>query len=485
MMKFRSLRVSLLIACLATSLFAATSDEAILEQSLTSKAQQALDRIYGERNFVVDVDVDMTTPRYEVKYTEQAKPRGVQQSKKSDEVNVLPGYPVIKNLAPESMSKLPFDSVTTYVRPVLLRTRVKLVVNKDFSKSQAGRAKEMVSELLALQIPRDSIEMTFKPFYSSEELRQAKVIKQEGPTLTQRIFVPSIMVTLGLAAWFSLLFLAYMWMQSRANAKSGRGGNESSAPAPTVSVNPNFEIPESANTGGGAQTVAHSEHAIKRYFDFINDQNVEELLYLIRSENMSVENISIIVSFLPARLGAKIMGELDLQNQATITTNILSQRVVNRAYLDKLEGRVRDWLECLVGGKSSFVRLFSYVSGEVKKQLMGVLGQTNQDAYRMFRESVIIFDDLRYLSDDELKFVLSESNIELLSTALVSVDDSTQQKINSNLTQSAKEMIRQYLDLKGKTISKRDIEAAQDYVINIVNKLEAEGKINLRSKISG
>ncbi len=484
-MKFKSyLFLPLFIFCCATSLSAATSDEAVLEQSLSQKAQQTLDRIYGERNFVVDVDVDMTTPKYEVKYTEQSKPRGVTQPKKQDEINVLPGYPVLKNLAPDSISKLPFDSITTYVRPTLLKTRVKIVVNKAFSKSQAGRAREMVVELLGLQFPRDTIEITYKTFYDADELRQVKAAKQETTTFTQRFLIPSTMVTLGLAAWFSLLFLAFMWVQSRSNAKQGRGGDAAAAPAPNVSVNPNFEMPESSGGGGGAAAVVQSDHAIKRYFDFISENNVDELLYLIRSENMSVENISIIVSFLPARLGAKVMGELDLQNQATITTNILSQRVVNRAYLDKLEGRVRDWLECLVGGKSSFVRLFTYVSGEVKKQLMGVLGQTNRDAYRMFRESVVIFDDLKFLSDDELKLVLSESNIELLSTALVSVEDSTQQKINSNLNQSAKEMIRQYLDLKGKTISKRDIEAAQDYVINIVNKLEAEGKINLRSKIS-
>ncbi len=483
-MKFRSrfLLLLMLFSC-ATTVYAASSDEAILEQSMSQKAQQALDRIYGERNFVVDVDVDMTTPKYEVKYTEQAKPRGVAQPKKSDEINVLPGYPVLKNLAPDSASKLPFDSVTTYVRPQVVKVKVKIVVNKAFSKSQAGRAKEMVSELLGLQLPRDTIDMTFKTFYDANELHQVKVVKQEN-AFTQKLFAPSIMITLGLAAWFSLLFLAYMWMQSRSHGK-GKGGEGSTAPAPSVNVSPNFEIPESAGSGGGgAPSMAQMDHAIKRYFDFITENNVDELLYLIRSENMAVENISIIVSFLPARLGAKVMGELDLQNQATITTNILSQRVVNRAYLDKLESRVRDWLECLVGGKSSFVRLFTYVSGEVKKQLMGVLGQTNQDAYRMFRESVVIFDDLKFLSDDELKLVLSESNIELLSTALVSVEDATQQKINSNLTQSAKEMIRQFLDLKGKMISKRDIEAAQDYVINIVNKLEAEGKINLRAKIS-
>ena len=79
--------------------------------------------------------------------------------------------------------------------------------------------------------------------------------------------------------------------------------------------------------------------------------------------------------------------------------------------------------------------------------------------------------------------MLSEISVEVLSIALISVDEETQLKVQENLTKSAKDMLNQFLKLKGDNVLPEEIENAQLKILKLVIKLEKEAKIDLLSKI--
>lgn len=449
-----------------------------IEQHYTQLAQNALDTLFGPGNFIVKVDVSLSEPRYEVQYTEQSDPKIRRQNPSDqDKINILPGYPVIRNLAPSDFNQLPFDSVTRYISPTIQRIRVDIFANRSFPRGQSGRARDSVFELLGLDRNRDVVELKFVPFYStsvggSQEIR---VVTDSNNLMTyQNLFSLLLILTL------ILLLASYVYFQRQQGKlapAAAKGGGDSA----NISVNPNIELPRGGSAGGDLKIT--NAPPIKRFFDFVTESNVGNLNYLIKKENMSPENISVIASYLPPYLASKVLEDLDLKTQAIISAQILNEKLVNRQFVEKLEEHVKNLMECLVGGAGTFQDVFNYVSGEVKKKMLNLLGKSNPEAYKKFRSYIIIFDDLKFLDDEEIKMVLSEANIELLSTALVSTEPNTYQKIDANLTRSAKDFIKQYIELKGKSLSKKDIEAAQDYVLNIVNRLEEDGKINLRGKI--
>lgn len=120
----------------------------------------------------------------------------------------------------------------------------------------------------------------------------------------------------------------------------------------------------------------------------------------------------------------------------------------------------------------------------VKKKLLDILKAANPEGYAKFRENVLLFDDIKLLTDDEIKVVVSELNMDVLSKALVSADKQVYEKIYQNMTGTAKQMVTQYLDLKGKTTSKEAVEDAQESVMRQLEKLDGESKIDLKSKLS-
>jgi flagellar motor switch protein FliG len=66
---------------------------------------------------------------------------------------------------------------------------------------------------------------------------------------------------------------------------------------------------------------------------------------------------------------------------------------------------------------------------------------------------------------------------------LASVDPDVYARVDQNLTKSARDMIAQYLDLRGGSVSKEDIARAQDTILATISRLESEGKLQLRSKL--
>ncbi len=465
----------------------ASPDEVAIEEQIATRLQRSLDAIYGPNNFVVRVTVALSAPSYQVRYTAQSKAAVASDPKNQSKVNIMPGYPVIRNLGPENMKQLPFDSVTAYSRPEIQSTVIHLLVNKSFPKGQVGRAQSVIKELLDFKDGRDKIEVVYKPFIE----QVAPIQKIEIENQSEKMFSLQNMFYMTFAAIAVLFLLIYMFFASRtakslkglsAVAASAAGGSGGSGGAgPSVSVNPSFELPK-GGSGGGDIKISNAP-PVKRYFDFVSDDTVEKLIYLLKKENVGPDNLSLVVSFLRPDLAAKLLGTFDVKTQAAVSMAIIDQKMVNRAMLDKLETQIKGAIECLTGGETAFKSIFSFVSGSNKRQLLALLEKSSPEGYRRVRNNLILFDDLAVLEDDEIKNLLSEVRAELFAVALASADPSLYDRFDHNMTRNSREVISQFLEIKGSTIAAEEVERAQQTILEVAMRLERDGRINISGKL--
>ncbi|NBV41251.1 hypothetical protein EBR96_00555 [bacterium] len=478
------------IACVVgvAPLVAADNPEGVaIEEQMAARLQRSLDSIYGPNNFAVRVEVSLSSPRYEVRYTQQSKAAVQAEDKnKGNKVNIMPGYPVIRNLAPDNMKQLPFDSVTNLVRPTIQGINVYLVVNKSFPKSQVGRAQAIIKDLMGLKEGRDKITVSYKPFLDQSPPIQKIEIQGQGDKLFsyQNIFY---MVFALIAILFMVLYILFA-IRAGKNLKAiatfagaGAGSGGSGGGTTSVSVNPSFELPK-GGSGGGDIKISNAP-PVKQYFDFVTDDNIEKLIYLLRKENVGPDNLSLIVSFLRPDLAAKLLGQFDAKIQAQISIMIIDQKMVNRAMLDKLETQIKGALECLTGGESSFQAIYSHISSETKKQLLALLEKSSPEGFRKVRNNVVLFDDLKILEDEEIKTLMSETRTELFAVALASVDPAVYDRFDRNMTKNAKDVIVQFLEIRGANIAKEEVERAQQSILEIAMRLERDKKINITGKL--
>jgi hypothetical protein len=477
MKKFSAICVVLL--SLAVSVFAA-NDKITLEQNLSILGQETLNSMFGKGNFIVRVQVQMTQEKYSVKYTQQSNPKLNKKKGKAEQVYILPGVPALKNISPDNLNKLPFDSVTSMAQSKLKRMNVYVLVNKNFSKSKARKAEPILKEILGFKEGRDQLKFTYKPFYynPSQNTQNITIVPgQEKLLSVQNIFYALILILLIV---FMFIYIRY------ANKVDAKGAGGGSGAAPNISVNPNLELPKGA--GGSSDKGELSISAmpkIKRYFDFVQDKNVDDFIYLMKKEKLNPDYIAMILSFIAPETAATILGTLSPGEKAAVASGLADQRLGSRPVLDKLETKIKNALECFVGGENSFKSIFEHITGADKKEMLKTLKKINPTAFKKVRPFIVLFDDLKSLEDEEIKLILSEANVDLVARALVSVDQELYQRVVDNLTKAANNMVTQFLELKSDSTSKKDSEAAQEYIIKVALSLDESGKIELRSKIGG
>jgi hypothetical protein len=455
------------------SIFALVDDEIKLAESLRANAQRALDGLYGTNNFIAQVKVKLSNPKYEVKYTKESNPTMIKKQKDKS-YEILPGYSVLKNLSPSELNKMPFDSVTNYLSPKIKKIEIIVLVSNK-AKSKIGKARALLIKLLELNLKRgDKVLFSPEKFYVKTEGKPQpiKIVQKEKLFTFQNLF-NLIIIILFLA--FTLIYVIFHIRKSKDEGGNGDGNTN-------ISVNPNIELPQGLGGPSGDIRLSATP-GLKQFFDFIHEGNLDKVLDLINKDKINVEQLSNLIAFVQPRISARILSEIDTKNQAAIALHMLDQKMVNKSAIEKFENSLKLWLECLTGGEKVFQDIFHFVSTEKKKKILEVLGKSNPEGYKKVRSNIILFDDLRFLDDDEIKTILSETSVETLSQALASVEEETYQKIHQNLIKTAKDMVDQFLQLKGANLSQSEIENAQATILELVSHLETENKVNLRDKI--
>jgi len=458
------------------SLVVGSPDEVSVEEQLATRLQRSLDTMYGPNQIVVRVDVLLSAPRYDVNYTRQS--RAQVTDRKPSQVNIMPGFPAIKNLSPDTMRQLPFDSVTTYVRPTIQSMTVSLIVNRSFPRSQVGRAQATVRELAGLVNGRDKIVVTYKPFVvPPRPVQKIELERQED-----KVNSTANLITLSGVGVMGLFVLLYVLLTLRLTRKVSRlslsgGGASPVAPPPSVTVSPTIDMAVPQGGGGGGGTGA--AQSVKRYFDFVDPHSLPNLIYLLKKENVGPENIGLIVNFLDKSMAATLLAQFDSKTQVAVVASLIEQKMVNRTLLDKLETQIKAALECLSGGDGTVSDLFAHMKGGQKRGLLGMIERGMPDVYRRVRASLLLFEDLKSLDDNALRLLCSEVRIEVLATALSGLGQGDVDRFMDVLPRNARATVTQFLDLRSGSLSPDEIDRAQSEVLVVAERLDRDGRIQL------
>jgi flagellar motor switch protein FliG len=94
---------------------------------------------------------------------------------------------------------------------------------------------------------------------------------------------------------------------------------------------------------------------------------------------------------------------------------------------------------------------------------------------------MFIFEDLLQVDDRSLMALLKEINSESLKVALKTASEELKEKIFKNMSERAAQLLKEDLEVMGPARLK-DVEAAQQAIIQTAKKLESEGKVVMGGK---
>jgi len=218
---------------------------------------------------------------------------------------------------------------------------------------------------------------------------------------------------------------------------------------------------------------------------------------LARLEAAPPEAIASLLENETPQLVGAVLARLDPATAAAVLTALPAERevdVLNRlgrlqelpaAVLQDVARAVADELpaadaEMLISidGVTKAADILKAVGRDPAGELLQQLEETDPELARDMRMAMFQFEELQNLDPRSMRTLLREMPTDRLTIALKGADETVSAAVFSGLSERAANLIRDDLEVLGK-VRKADIEAAQQEVVQIALRLEADGAIDL------
>jgi len=134
-----------------------------------------------------------------------------------------------------------------------------------------------------------------------------------------------------------------------------------------------------------------------------------------------------------------------------------------------------------LGGIQTAAEILNNLDQKTESAILESIESEREELAEEIRQSMFVFEDLLHLDDRSIRAMLKEiSNDELILAFKTASDDLTE-KILSNVSQRAAQMMREDMEVMG-PVKLRDVEQAQLNILKTARRLAEEGKIVLGNK---
>ena len=218
-----------------------------------------------------------------------------------------------------------------------------------------------------------------------------------------------------------------------------------------------------------------------RPFEFVRKADPAQLLNFIQDEHP--QTIALILSYLPPSQASQVVSALPIEKQADVAKRIAQMDRTSPDVIKEVEKVLERKLASLVnqdytiiGGVDAIVQILNTVDRGTEKHIMETLEIEDPELADEIRRKMFVFEDILSLDDRSIQRVLRDVDNNDLAIALKGSNEDVQNIIFNNLSKRLAVMIKEDMDFMG-PVRLKDVEEAQQKIVNIIRKLEDSGEI--------
>ncbi|MEJ5228484.1 MAG: flagellar motor switch protein FliG [Pseudothermotoga sp.] len=216
-------------------------------------------------------------------------------------------------------------------------------------------------------------------------------------------------------------------------------------------------------------------------FDFLRQTDPLQLVNFLQSEHP--QTVALILSYLEPQLAGRILSSLpeDLQVEVVKRIALLERsspdviREIEKNLERKLSGFVSQSFS-QVGGVNTAAEIMNSIDRSSERKIMEKLGYDSPELAEEIRRRMFVFEDLVKLDDRSVQLILREVETKDLALALKGASEEVKEKIFKNISKRAAQLLQDELEYMG-PVRIKDVEEAQQKIINVVRRLEEAGEI--------
>jgi flagellar motor switch protein FliG len=134
------------------------------------------------------------------------------------------------------------------------------------------------------------------------------------------------------------------------------------------------------------------------------------------------------------------------------------------------------------GGVRAVAEMFNRLDSDTSKEILAQIEGQDTGLVETIRHLMFVFDDLLLLDQNAIKEILARVDRKVPMLALKGTSEQMKQHFLQCMSERGAEMMLEDMEAMG-PVKIKEVEGAQQEIIGIVRKLEAEGVVSLRGTV--
>jgi flagellar motor switch protein FliG len=213
------------------------------------------------------------------------------------------------------------------------------------------------------------------------------------------------------------------------------------------------------------------------------DMDPRNIVNLVKSEQP--QTIALIISYLPPDKASQVLAVLRPEIRETVVERLASMAPIPVEVVEK----VVEVLNLKLGGKQpralnqtggikSAADVLNSLDKNLSKTMLIAIEERNPELGQAIRQKMFTFEDLAGLDSASLQKVLREVDMRDLAVSLKTASEKVKTALLSSISKRAAETVKEEIAFMG-PLKLKDIEGAQQRIIEVVRRLEGEGEIEM------
>jgi flagellar motor switch protein FliG len=219
----------------------------------------------------------------------------------------------------------------------------------------------------------------------------------------------------------------------------------------------------------------------KQPFSNLRKTDPKHLVNFIANEHP--QTIALILCYLDPEQAAMVLGALPQEKQADIAKRVATMETTSPEIVKEVEAVLVQKLSTVAeekftsaGGVQSIVDILNRVDRSTERLIIETLEQENPELADDIRNRMFVFEDINLLDDTAVRRILREIDSKELAKALKGSSEELFNRVFSNMSQRAGEMLKEEMEFLG-PIRLREVEEAQQNIVRVIRRLDEAGEI--------
>lgn len=222
-------------------------------------------------------------------------------------------------------------------------------------------------------------------------------------------------------------------------------------------------------------------------FDLLQRADPQLLAKYIHNEHP--QTIALVLSHLNPSQAASLLISLPAELRSDVTLRMASLDQISPDIISKIAKVVGQKLRALgefsresYGGVRAVAEMFNRLDSSSSKEILEKLEKADANLGATIRHLMFVFEDLLLIAAPGIKELLARIDRKQLTVALKGTSEELRNHFMGCMSQRGSEMLKEDMEALG-AIRIRDVETAQQTIIDLVRQLENEGVLSLKGTV--